>query len=136
MPSHRVLSRVCTALLLATLTACGSQPDDPCDQLTPTVNVTGPAPVFDWTSACPVAAVEVAPSDSADAFVWFVLGDPGFNSIFPPVTFGAAPQGGGVGTPITDSLVSGRQYRVTLRRTTGPANIGLSPAGGAEFTAP
>jgi hypothetical protein len=130
------LGPVPIALLLATLSACGSEPGDPCTSVTPTVDLTGPAPVFNWTSTCPVASLDVAPSDSADASAWFVLGKPGLNSIFPPVTYGGAGQGEAVGSPVADSLVSGRQYRVTLRRTTGPAGIGLELVGQADFTAP
>jgi hypothetical protein len=130
------LRPVPAALLLATLSACGSEPSDPCVNITPAVDLNGPTPTFNWTSTCPVAALDVTPSDSADGSAWFVLGDPGFNSIFPPVPYGGPVQGGGVGSPVTDSLVSGRQYRVTLRRTTGPGRVGLAQVGQAEFTAP
>ena len=130
------LRPVTAALLLAALSACGSEPDDPCMSITPTVDLTVAPPTFNWTTACAVAALEVAPSDSLEAFAWSILGQPGFNSIVPPVPYGGPAQGGGVGTPVTDSLASGRQYRVTLYRTTGPAGIGLAPVGQAEFTPP
>ena len=80
-------------LLMVSVTwACGgSEPSDPCASLTVTVTPRAPNPVFDWPSAC-VAALDVAPSDSADAFVWTVLANPGQNSIFSPVTYGIAPK--------------------------------------------
>jgi len=130
------LRRVSSALLLTTLSACGTEPGDPCLSVTPTVDLSGPAPVFNWTSACPLGALDVAPSDSADVSAWFVLGKPGLNSIFPPVTYGGTAQGEAVSSPVTDSLVPGRQYRITLRRTTGPGGLGLELVGQADFTAP
>jgi hypothetical protein len=123
-------------VLLAAVCACGSEPSDSCESVTPSVALDGPAPVFDWTASCSLAALEVVPADSLDHFSWFVLADPGRNAILPPVTYGGTAVGAAVGSPVTDSLASGRQYRVRLRRTTGPAGFGLGLVGEAEFTAP
>jgi hypothetical protein len=122
-------------LIPAAVFACGTDPSgDPCAAVTPTVAMEGPAPVFAWTASCPMGAIDVTPADSADVFAWFALADPGQNTILPPVTFGGAAEGASVGSPTTDSLISGRSYRVHLLRSVSALQLAL--VGEAEFTAP
>ena len=112
----------------------GSEPSDPCASLGVTVE-RAPDPIFDWFSTCAVAALDVTPSDSTDEFLWTVLGNPGQNSILSPVTYGIAPEGTAVMVP-ADPLIPGREYRVHLRRATGPGGLGLELVGEADFTLP
>ena len=128
--------RLSLLLLVCLGWACGGdEPSDPCASVTLTVTFPATDPVFDWTSDCPAAALDVAPSDSDEAFVWAVLVNPGQNAIRGPITYGVAPEGTAVTLP-ADSLVSGRQYRVQIRRTVGPADFGLELVGEADFTVP
>ena len=121
-------------LIPAALGACGSEPSDPCVSVTPTVALDGPAPVFAWSASCPLGALDVTPAESTDVFAWFVLADPGENTILPPVTYGGEAEGAAVSSPQTDSLVSGRAYRVHLLRSVGA--LGLAFVGETEFTMP
>jgi hypothetical protein len=121
-------------LMLALASGCG-EPSDPCASIEPSVTLTGPVPVFDWTSSCPAGSLEIALSDSLENFAWLVLGQPGFSTIRPPITYGAAAEGAAVATP-PDTLISGRQYRLILRRTVGPGGLGLALVGQTDFTAP
>jgi hypothetical protein len=121
-------------LVLAVGSACGNEPN-PCGSVSPTVTLTGPAPVFDWTSSCPAGSLEIAPSDSLGNSAWLVMGQPGFNTIQPPVTYGEPAQGAAVET-LPDTLISGRQYRLILRQSVGPGGFGLALMGQTDFTAP
>jgi hypothetical protein len=128
-------ARLILLLMMSVAWACGgSEPSDPCASLSVTVTA-APDPVFGWSTACAVAALDVTPSDSTDEFLWTVLANPGQNTILGPVTYGIAPPGTAVMLP-ADPLISGRVYRVHLRRTTGPAGIGLELIGEADFTLP
>ena len=122
--------------LCAMIPACGGEePTDPCVGLTPTVTTTSAQPVFEWSVDCPANALDVTPSDDTQSFTWFVLADPGDNSILGPVTYGVAPPGTGVTLPATP-LVSGREYQLHLRRATDPFGVELELMGSADFTAP
>jgi hypothetical protein len=130
------MSRLFALLFVGLASACGgSEPSDACASLTPSVAPGAPDPVFDWSSECPAGALDVTPSDSAGVFLWTVLADPGTNAILGPVTYGIAPSGTAVMTAATP-LVSGRQYRVYIRRAAGPAGFGLELMGAADFTVP
>jgi hypothetical protein len=130
------MSRLFALLFVGLASACGgNEPSDACRSLTPVVTPRAPDPVFDWSSECPAGALDVTPSDSADVLLWTVLADPGTNTIRGPATYGIAPTGTAVMTAATP-LVSGRQYRVHLRRATGPAGFGLELMGAADFTLP
>jgi hypothetical protein len=122
-------------VLLIAFWACGAnEPSDPCPSLNVTVT-RAPDPVFDWSTTCAVGALDVTPSDSTGRFLWTVLANPGENSILSPVTYGIAPEGTAVMVP-ADPLIPGREYRVHLRRATGPGGLGLELVGEAAFTLP
>jgi hypothetical protein len=122
MRSH---SRQLVALAaLLSLVGCSDDPSQPepvvCDpELTSvTANVSsGLSPVFDWDPACPVALVLVE-EQAHDK--WWVMSDETTwddpataNVIWPPVTFGVAPEGL-IEIPQTEPLEPNTTYELIL----------------------
>jgi hypothetical protein len=121
-------------MIAALVAACGgNEPSDPCASVTPVVTLETPAPVFDWDSECAAAALLVTPVDSESVHLWSVVAAPGINALRSPVTYGIPPAGTAVSLP-AEPLVSGREYRIWIRRAGG--FIALELMGLADFIFP
>lgn len=138
MPLSSPRSALASSLLAVALVGCGDDGSGPeplvCDdelyQVDATVAIQGSSVVFDWEPACPMA-VMIIEEDGADQ--WLLITDESkweepdsANLIYPPVTYGVAPQDIFEVTD-ADDLVPGRSYHFVLWRVLplfGPIETG------------
>jgi len=121
MRRHPFDSLSATALLATLLVSgCDSDPNEPeiCDSAVTVIQPSGLQPSFAWSPECGIASLSVTTPVVTQfgvqaRVVWAV--DAPADQLSAPLPYGSLPWGASV-LVSPDSLLPGRDYRVTLRR--------------------
>ncbi len=116
--------RLAPLIALAAVTGCLStaNPNDTA-LVIELSNLNTATPTFSWPAGGPMTVITLTTSADPNTILWQVQ-TPGADGIAPPIVYGDAGPTGAVRTGSLAPLVTGTEYRISIRRLDGIGGVG------------